>query len=80
MFRKAVLAAMIALGAAALTPTTASAHGRGWHGHFGHHYVRGAWGPRFHAAPAYVGYYPCLRKRWMATPWGMRLRTVNICY
>jgi hypothetical protein len=85
MFRTLVIAAAatIALGAAALTPTTASArHGGGWHG--GHHHS--GYGHRWHGprygfrAPVYAAYNPCLRKRWVRTPWGPQLRIVNVCY
>jgi len=72
MFRKTILAfaAVASLGAAALIPTAASAHWHGgWHGHF--------WGPRIYVGPAYD---PCLRRQWVATPYGPRLRWVNICY
>ena len=85
MFRKTVLAiaATAAIGAAALTPTSASAHwhGGGWHGGggFGHHAFWG--GPRFYlGGPAYAAYDPCLRRRWVGTPFGPRLRYVNVCY
>ncbi|MGZ5802698.1 MAG: sulfur globule protein precursor [Xanthobacteraceae bacterium] len=76
MLRKLTLAAAAtaALGFVALAPTTASAY---WHGH--HH---GFWGgPRYaFAAPAYVYGNPCIRTRWVPTPWGPRLRRVNVCY
>ena len=88
MLRTLVIAAAatIALGTAALTPTTASAHG--WqhrhhhHGH-GHRHWGGHrhWHPRaFYRAPVYAAYNPCLRKRWVPTPWGPQLRTVNVCF
>ena len=72
MFRKLSLAAVaaIALGTAALAPTSASAwwHG-GWHGGW-HHGWHGGWGgPRF-----YYGAYGC--RRWVPTPWGWRPRWV----
>jgi hypothetical protein len=89
MFRKLVLAAAatVALGAAALTPTTASAwhggHGGGWHGGYG----GGGWhggdrGPRFaFGGPVYGAYAGgCIRNRWVNTPWGPRMRRVNVCY
>ena len=75
MFRKLSLAAVaaIALGTAALAPTSASAWGHGWHGGW-HHGCGGGWGwggPRFY----YGGYgYGC--RRWVETPWGPRLRWV----
>jgi hypothetical protein len=71
MIRKSflALAAVAALGVAALAPTAASAH-------YWHHY----WGPR---VGLYVGpgaYDSCLRKQWVGTPYGPRLRWVNVCY
>jgi hypothetical protein len=83
MFRKLALAAAatVALGTAALVPTTASAHwhgGGGWHGGWGGHH---AWGPRvIYRAPVYAGYNGCLRPRWVPTPWGPRRRLINVCY
>jgi hypothetical protein len=72
MFRNTMfaLAAVGALGAAALAPTAASAHP-----HFGGHF----WFPRlgFYVGP---GYDSCLRREWFATPYGPRLRWVNVCY
>lgn len=83
MFRKLALAlaASAALGAAALSPTAASAHG--WHGggHWG-----GGWGHHhgFGFGPVYVtgGYADdgCYVTRRVRTPYGYRLRTVNVCY
>jgi hypothetical protein len=84
MFRKLSLAAVaaIALGTAALAPTSASAwhggggwHGGGWHG--GWH--RG-WGPGWGwragwGGPGYYGVYGGCR-RWVPTPWGPQLRWV----
>jgi len=77
MFRKLSLAAVaaIALGTAALAPTSASAHwhGGGWHGGW-HHGWHGGWGwggPR-----VYYGAYGYGCRRWVETPWGPRLRWV----
>ena len=73
MFRKLSLAtvAAIALGTAALAPTSASAW---WHGGY-HHWHAGWWGwggPHYY----YGGYgYGC--RRWVPTPWGPRLRGVG---
>jgi hypothetical protein len=77
MFRKTMiaLAAVGALGAAALAPTAASAHWQGgWHG--GWH----GWGPHFglYVGPTY--YNPCMHRQWIDTPYGPRLRWVNVCY
>ena len=59
MLRKLILAcaATVALGAAAFTPSAASAHG--WYGgHGGWHgggFYRGWGGPRFYGRPVYFG-------------------------
>ncbi|HTZ02151.1 MAG TPA: sulfur globule protein precursor [Xanthobacteraceae bacterium] len=77
MLRKTMfaLAAAVALGATALTPTAASAHGGGnWHGGwYGWH------GPivRVYAGPVDGG---CVVRRWVYTPYGPVLRWVNRCY
>ena len=76
-----VAAAAASLGAAALTPTSASAWG-GWLGGWHHGWV----GPRFFVGgPAYYGYgYDgyggCYVRRLVPTPWGPRWRLVNRCY
>ncbi len=75
MFRKLSPAAVaaIALGTAALAPTSASAW---WHDGW-HHGWHGGWGwggPGFYGAYGYGGYYGC--RRWAPTPWGPRLRWV----
>jgi hypothetical protein len=85
MLRKLILtvATAASLGAAALAPTTASAHwGGGWGGHWGHW---GGWGHGFYrpgitvyAGP--IGYGGCVVRRWVATPYGPVLRWVNVCY
>jgi len=73
MLRKSILAlaACVTLGAAALSPTAASAHWGGWGGW--HH------GPfvRVYAGPGYGG---CMVRTWVATPYGPALRWVNRCY
>ncbi len=85
MLRKLTLAlaASAALGAAALSPTTASAHG--WHGGghwghgWGHHYGAGfGFGPVY-AGPQYVN-NGCYVTRRVHTARGIRLRTINVCY
>ncbi len=87
MFRKFALATVAAasLGAAALAPTAASAHmggggkfggfGGGFGGGFHHHH----WGPGF--GIGYVGVVDdgCYVTRTVLTPFGYRLRTVNVC-
>ena len=70
------LAAAASLGAAALAPTSASAHG--WHG--GWHRGGWGWGPGFYAAYPYYGYGGCWVRRLAPTPWGPRWRVVNRCY
>jgi len=77
MFRKLCLAATaaIALGTAALAPTSASAWwDDGWHSAWGHHWWHGGWGwrgPHF-----YYGAYGYGCRRWITTPWGPRPRWV----
>jgi len=76
MFRKLSLAAVaiVALGTAALAPTSASAwwHGGGWH--HGWHGGLGWGGPPFVYGAYGYGGYGC--RRWVGTPWGPRLRWV----
>jgi hypothetical protein len=80
MFRKLALAfvATASLGAAALAPSTASAHGWGFHGgHHGHHFH--GYAPGFQVG--FVGVEPgCYVSRRVMTAHGMRWRTVNRCY
>jgi len=74
MIRKLVLAlaATAAIGAAAFSPTAASAH---WHGHFWH----GSYG-YYGYGPTYVGGPDCYRvKRLVGTPFGLRWRRVLVC-
>jgi len=82
MFKKTILAvaATIALGTAALTPTSASA-GHGFHGghggHWGHGWGRGfGWGG---FGLAVVG-ATCYQYQTFMTPVGPRTRLVNVCY
>jgi hypothetical protein len=79
MTRKSIvgLFAAACLGAAALLPSTASAHGFhhgwGWGGGYGHH---------FYGGPAFVvggGYDDCLQRRIVETRRGPRVRLVNVC-
>jgi hypothetical protein len=87
MLRKLILtlATSVALGAAALAPTSASAHWGGGHGWGGHGWG-GYWGHwgfyrpglRVYAGP--VVYGGCLVRRWVYTPWGPQVRWVNRCY
>jgi hypothetical protein len=85
MFRKLALTVIAAasLGAAALTPTSASAWGGhgGWHGGGRHGEWHGGWGgPRFVGGPAYFGGGGCYVRRLVPTPWGPRWRVINRCY
>ncbi|MBR0776117.1 sulfur globule protein precursor [Bradyrhizobium diazoefficiens] len=79
MLRKLSFAAVaaVALGAA-LAPTSASAHGWGWHGGGWHH----GWGaPRFYVGgPVSYGYGGCYVRQLVPTPWGPRWRLINRCY
>ena len=80
MFRKLALAlaASAALGAAALSPTAASAHGWGhrWGHGWGHGY---GFGPVI-VAGGYADDAGCYVQRRVRTPYGIRWRTVNVCY
>ena len=71
MLRKVTLALVAAasLGIMALAPTSASA----WHKH--HHH------PHLHFGVGFVdpGFSNCYRTRMVWTPFGYRLRTVNVC-
>lgn len=74
------LAATVALGAASLAASTPAAawHGHGgWHGHYHGGFWRGGYA-RFYGGPAYAG--GCYVRRVVGTPWGPRLRWVNVCY
>jgi hypothetical protein len=75
MYRKLALGLIAAasLTAAALAPTGASAHGWGHHG----------WGHGFGFGGVYLanGYgNGCYVTRRVATPYGLRWRTINVCY
>lgn len=84
MLRKLVLGLVAAasLGAMALAPSAASAKpwgggsGGGWGGGWGHHHFHG---PGF--GIGYIGYDDggCYVTRRVLTPFGYRLRTVNVC-
>jgi hypothetical protein len=81
MLRKLMLtlATAATLGAAVLAPNAASAapwgHGHGWYGHGWHGH--GWYGFRPYIGPVYSS---CAVRRWVPTPWGPRLRWVNVCY
>ena len=81
MLRKLTLGLVAAasLSAMVLAPTAASAHGWGWgggwgfhHHHFGHGFGIGFIGGGYGDDGCYV-------TRRVPTPFGYRLRTVNVC-
>lgn len=79
MFRKLTLALVAAasLGAAALSPTAASAKPPMiWNPnpHFHHH-----WYPGIGLGLIAAGYAGCYQDRVVLTPFGYRVRTVNVC-
>jgi hypothetical protein len=76
MIRKLTLALVAAasLGIAALAPTSASA----WHKHHHHHHGHGH-GLHFGVGFVDPGFSGCYRTRMVLTPWGYRMRTVNVC-
>jgi hypothetical protein len=77
MLRKVTLALVAAasLGTMALAPTAASAGGFIWPTYHPHHH----WGPGFGIGFVGGGYSDCYRTRMVLTPFGYRLRTVNVC-
>jgi hypothetical protein len=81
MFRKLTLALVAAasLGAMALAPTAASAgwKGGGWGGGWHHHHYGHGFGIGF-VGGGYGG-DGCYQVRRVATPYGYRFRTVNVC-
>ena len=83
MLRKSILAvaatALLAAGALAVTPDLAFAKKNGGGGHHHRHHHHRHHHLRVFSPPVYAGYDTCLRKRWVATPYGMRLRWVNVC-
>jgi hypothetical protein len=78
MLRKLTLGLVAAasLSTMALSPTAASAKpwGGGWGGGWGHH-------QHHHFGPGFVGYRDdgCYMLRRVVTPYGYRLRTINVC-
>ncbi|MBB1091002.1 hypothetical protein [Rhodopseudomonas pseudopalustris] len=80
MFRKIAIGlfAAASLSVVALAPTSASAGGGGWGWHHPHHHH---WhGPAFGVGYIGAGYGSCTVTRRVATPYGWRWRTFNICY
>lgn len=81
MFRKLTIAlgATAALAAAALAPTAASA--KMWHHHYhgwGHGFGFGLYAPVYAASP--VVYSDCyIVKKVVATPFGPRVRRIQVC-
>ena len=78
MFRKIIIgvAALAAISAVALTVSIPVASAQGFNNHRYHH----SWRPavRFNS-PSY-GYDSCYVRRVVHTPFGPRVRVVNICY
>ncbi|HKS19923.1 MAG TPA: hypothetical protein VJS63_12025 [Bradyrhizobium sp.] len=79
MLRKVTLALVAAasLGTMALAPTAASAGGFIWPNYHPHHH----WGHGFGLGIGFAdgGYSDCYRTRTVLTPYGYRLRTINVC-
>jgi hypothetical protein len=86
MFRKLAIAfaATAALGTASLAVSTTPAEAKkGFHGHHHHGHHHHGHGHRFYGfyGPAVYAYGGgCYVKRWIATPYGLKLRWVNVCY
>jgi hypothetical protein len=82
MFRKIALGLVAAasLSAMALVPTAASAKPFGWGGGWGYHHHH--FGPGFGIAYVGGGYADdgCYVTRRVMTRFGVRFRTVNVCY
>ena len=85
MLRKIALGLVAAasLSAMALAPTAASAHGHGGGhggGHHGHHFGHFGHGHGFGVAYIDDGYDDgCYVVRPVPTPFGFRMRTINVC-
>jgi hypothetical protein len=87
LFRKLALAlaATAALGTASLAVSSTPAEAKKWgfhhhHHHHGHYHQWRAhrfYGP---AVVSYGAYGGCYVKRWVATPWGYKVRWVNRCF
>ena len=76
MLRKITLALVAAasLGTMAMAPTSASAGGFWPHKHPHHHH-----GLHFGVGIVDPGFSGCYRTRMVWTPYGYRLRTINVC-
>ncbi len=79
MLRKLMLGLVAAasLGTIALAPTTASAKPWGFGGGWGYHHHH--FHPGFNYIGGGYGDEGCLVTRMVLTPFGYRLRTVNVC-
>ena len=81
MLRKLTLGLVAAasLGAVALAPSAASAKPWGWGGGWGYHHHH--FGPAFGVGFIGGGYRDggCYVTRRVRTPFGYRLRTINVC-
>jgi hypothetical protein len=79
MLRKLTLGLVAAasLGTMALAPTAASAGGGGWGGGWHHHHFGHGFGIGFIGGG--YGDDGCYVTRRVRTPFGYRLRTVNVC-
>jgi hypothetical protein len=81
MIRKILfaVAATVALGAATLSVSSAPASAWGFKHHHHHH---GHWhgGFRFYGGPVGLVGGGCYVKRWVSTPYGLKVRWVNVCY
>jgi hypothetical protein len=82
MLRKLTLGLVAAasLGAMALAPSAASAHLLGGFGHFGgfHHFGHHGFGIGYAGGTDYDD-SGCYAVRRVLTPFGWRLRTINVC-
>jgi hypothetical protein len=80
MFRKFTLAlgATVAIGAAALIPTTASAHMHGGHGH-GHFHGGYGWRVGIIAPTTVIASDCYVTKQLVNTPVGPRVRRITVC-
>jgi hypothetical protein len=82
MFRKLILAlaATAAIGATTLAPTAASAKVWGWHHHHRHWIAGfGFYGPGFYGPGFVFGGNCYFVDRVVHTPYGKRIRTVEVC-
>jgi hypothetical protein len=81
MFRKLALTlgSTIAIGAAALIPTSASAHMHGHHGHHGHGHWRGGFAVGIVAPTTVIASECYVVKKVVYTPFGPRVRRITVC-